>query len=116
MVYRLRFWYWHQEVVIDDIKPEELIGSVFFPNSCGDHPDFIRDTYVIDHYNPGEKKYPIEVSLSEDAEKLFICHLDENDPDKVDTRYANNGYAKLDSNYWTLEYSENGFNRIQSND
>ena len=32
--YRIRFWYWHQEVVISDITADELIQSLFFPESC----------------------------------------------------------------------------------
>ena len=31
--YKLRFWYWHQEVVITEITADELVQSLFFPES-----------------------------------------------------------------------------------
>ena len=39
--YKLRFWYWHQEVTITGITADEFVQSLFFPNSV-DMRDFYR--------------------------------------------------------------------------
>lgn len=106
MKYRLRFWFWHQEIVIDDIKPEELIVSAFFPNDV-DHEQFIRNIQIKDYfYNSKNKTYPIQVTFSEDLNKLVIYHLMEDDMETIDIRFSDGGIAYLDDNFWILEYYE----------
>ena len=105
MKYVLKFWYWHQEIVIDDIKPEELIWSAFFPDDFSEkHQEFIREIRI-KGYN-GDS-YPIQVSFSNDLTQLLVYHLIENDEEgKIDRRFADNGVAKLGSDFWILDYIE----------
>jgi len=56
--YKLRFWYWHQEVVITGITADELVHSLFFPNNV-EMKDFYRISYLDGENGP----YPIDVTF-----------------------------------------------------
>ena len=103
MKYVLKFWYWHQEIIIDDIKPEELIWSAFFPEDLK-HEQFIRDIRI-NGYN--DDTYPIQITFSDDLTQLLVFHLIENDEDNLDTRFGDNGITKLGPDFWILDYVEN---------
>lgn len=97
--YRIRFWYWHQEVVISDITADELIQSLFFSESCDLDDYFYRETSL----NGINGQYPISVTIN-DLEHLTIDHLKADDREYLDTRLGeHNGRTKLDQNYWILE-------------
>lgn len=108
MKYVLKFWYWHQEIVIDDIKPEELIWSAFFPEDTSEeHEAFIRDIRIKGY--DGNTTYPIQVVFSNDISRLLVYHLIENDEDgRLDRRFGDNGVSELDEDFWILDYVEDG--------
>ena len=96
--YRLRFWYWHQEVVISGITADELVCSLFFPEDF-EMKDFNRTAYLNGENGP----FPIEVTIH-DLEHLSICHLKQDDLEHVDTHLGGkNGRTELDEKYWILE-------------
>lgn len=96
--YRLRFWYWYQEVVINGITADELVLSLYFPDSC-DMKDFNRIAYL-DGING---TYPIEITIH-DSEHIYICHLKKDNLEAVDTLFGDKeGRSILDGNYWILE-------------
>lgn len=96
--YRLRFWYWFQEVVISGITADELIQSLFFPESC-EMKDFIRNAELKGQGGP----FPIEVTIH-DMNHLSICHLKKDNLDSVDTDWGDdNGRTELDDQFWILE-------------
>ena len=101
MKYILKFWYFHQEIIIDDIQPEELIWSAFFPEDL-EHEQFIRDIRIKGYDND---TYPIEVTFSNDLNHLIIYHLKENS-DELDTHLGDNGRAILGNDFWILDYKE----------
>lgn len=96
--YRLRFWYWHQEIVITDITAEELIQSLFFPNSS-EVDGFYREAKLDGNDGP----YPIGISIH-DLNHLTIEHLKEEGLEYIDTRFGEkDGRTELNENYWILE-------------
>ena len=96
--YRLRFWYWYQEVVIGGITADELITSLFFPEDF-EMKDFNRTAYL----DGITGLYPIEVTIH-DLEHLSICHLKQDDLEHVDTLLGEkNGRTELDEKFWILE-------------
>ena len=96
--YRLRFWYWHQEIVITGISADELVHSIFFPENC-ELNEFYREVSLNGYNGP----YPIGVSFF-DTEHLTIEHLKKEDHESLDTHLGeNNGRTKLDGQYWILE-------------
>ena len=102
--FRLRFWFWHQEVIIDDITADELVTSVFFPNELDEkHPDFCRDVYIRDLYNPGERKYKVEVTFDEKFENLLIGWIKNGSDDIIDTSMGKNGWDMVSDDKWILE-------------
>ena len=103
MTYRIRFWYWHQEVVLTGITPEELVASVYFQEDY-DHPVewFSRRAWV---YGCGGKRYEIEVTVAEgNPTQLLIGHIEEGTEDKIDVNLGDKGgWSLLDDSYWTIE-------------
>ena len=97
MTYRLRFWYWHQEVIISNISADELVHSLFFPNSC-EMKDFVRTAYLKGENGP----FPIEVTIF-DIDHLHIYHLKRDDLESLDTMIGDKGQVELDENCWILE-------------
>ena len=96
--YRLRFWYWHQEVVISGITADELVHSIFFPENCE-----MKELYREVNLNGFNGPYPIGVSLY-DPEHLSIEHLKKDDHESIDTHFGeDNGRTKLEGQYWILE-------------
>lgn len=106
MTYRIRFWYWQQEVVLTGITAEEIVASVYF-NEDYDHPVewFNRRAWVT---GAGGKRYEIEVTISEDdPSQLMIGHIKEGTEDTIDVDLGDNGgWSFLDSSYWILEAEE----------
>jgi hypothetical protein len=100
MTYRLRFWYWHQEIIIPNITADELVQSLFFPNSC-EMKDFIRNAELKGQGGP----FPIEVTFY-DINHIHIYHLKRDDLESIDTLFGDNGQVELDENCWILEEEE----------
>lgn len=75
--YKLRFWYWHQEVTITGITADELVQSLFFP-------------------------FPITVTIHS-LDKLSIEHLKREDRESLDTAWGNHGRTELSDDFWILE-------------
>ena len=95
--YKLRFWYWHQEITITGITADELIQSLFFPNSF-EMRDFYREVYL-----EGEGgSYPIAVTINS-LEKLSIEHLKREDHESLDTALGDHGRTELSDDFWILE-------------
>ena len=86
--YRLRFWYWYQEVVISGITADELVCSLFFPDDF-EMKDFNRTAYLDGINGP----YPIEVTIH-DLEHISICHLKQDDLEHVDTLLGEKKWEK----------------------
>ena len=107
--FRLRFWFWHQEVVIDDITADELITTSFFRNEFDtEHQSFSREVVLEDVYNQrfSPKKHRIEVNFDEenDNHNLIIAHLKDNSDDgSVDINYGENGWDVIGPEFWILE-------------
>lgn len=103
--FRLRFWFWHQEIIINDITADELITSMFFPLELDleEHPSFSRDVYVRDVYNPGGEEYKISVTFDDKLEKLVIGWIKKGTDDIIDTRMGTNGWDMLGDDKWILE-------------
>ena len=96
--YQLRFWYWSQETVITGITADELVQSLFFPNSL-EMKNFIRTAYLDGENGP----FPIEVTF-QSLEHLSICHLKKDDLDIIDTRFGEDqGRTELGEQFWILE-------------
>ena len=95
--YKLRFWYWHQEIKITGITADELIQSLFFPNSF-EMRDFYREVYLEGEGGP----FPIAVTINS-LDKLTIEHLKSEDHDKLDTGFGNHGRTELSDDFWILE-------------
>ena len=104
--YRLRFWYWYQEIVISGITANELVHSIFFPENC-ELKEFYREVNLNGYNGP----YLIGVSLY-DPEHLSIEHLKMDDHESIDTRFGeDNGRSKLDEYYWILEVEHENNNK-----
>lgn len=95
--YKLRFWYWHQEVVITGITADELVQSLFFPNSV-EMKDFYRIVYLDGVNGP----YPIDVSFH-DLKHLSISHLKKDDLESIDTNFRERAITELGDDFWILE-------------
>lgn len=96
--YKLRFWYWHQEVVITGITADELVQSLFFPESL-EMKDFYRTAYLDGENGP----FPINVTIH-DLEHLTIYHIKEDDPESLDMNFGEkNGRTELCDDFWILE-------------
>ena len=96
--YKIRFWYWHQEVVITGITADELVQSLFFPENL-EMKDFNRTAYLDGESGP----FPIEVTIH-DLEHLTIYHLKKDDPESLDIHFGEkDGITKLDDDFWILE-------------
>ena len=101
MTYRIRFWYWHQEVIIKGITAEELVNTIFYPNACDEeHPQVIKNAEIHGYDEDFDKKYPIEVVMSEDARTLRIHHLNPANLEELDTTFKT---GELDEKLWILE-------------
>ena len=100
--YKLRFWYWHQEITITDITADELVQSLFFPNSV-DMRDFYREVELEGEGGP----FPITVTLHS-LDKLSIEHLKREDHGKIDTVFGNDGRTELSDEFWILEEETSG--------
>ena len=110
--FRLRFWFWHQEVVIDDITADELVTSAFFPYELDleEHPSFSRTIYLKDVYNKRFNSdfyndHKIEVTFDEEGnlQNLLIGHLKPGSDENIDTRYGENGWSIVGPDNWILE-------------
>lgn len=95
--YKLRFWYWHQEVVITGITADELVHSLFFPNNV-EMKDFYRIAYLEGENGP----YPIDVTFH-DLEHLYISHLKRDDLESIDTSFRERARVELGDDFWILE-------------
>lgn len=96
--YRVRFWYWHQEITITGITADELVQSIFFPNSFED-VQFEREAYLDGEGGP----FPVLVTLNS-PDVLSICHLKRDDHDSIDVNFGEkNGCSELTVDYWILE-------------
>lgn len=101
MTYRIRFWYWHQEVVLGGISAEEIVNTIFYPNACDEkHPQVIKNTEIHGYDEDFDTKYPIEVVLSDDTHTLRIHHLKHTNLEEFDTRFKT---VELGDNLWILE-------------
>ena len=95
--YKLRFWYWHQEITITGITADELIQSLFFSYSF-DMRDFYREVYLEGEGGP----FPIAVTINS-LEKLSIEHLKREDHESLDTALGDHGRTELSDDFWILE-------------
>lgn len=95
--YKLRFWYWHQEVVITGITADELVHSLFFPNNV-EMQDFYRIAYLDGENGP----YPIEVTFH-DLNHLCISHLKRDNLESIDTDFRERARTELGDDFWILE-------------
>ena len=95
--YKLRFWYWHQEITITGITADELIQSLFFPNSF-EMRDFYREVYLEGEGGP----FPIAVTINS-QDKLTIEHLKREDHESLDTALGDHGRTELSDDFWILE-------------
>jgi hypothetical protein len=96
--YKFRFWYCHQEVVITGITADELVQSLFFPESL-EMKDFYRTAYLEGENGP----FPIEVTIH-DLEHLTIYHMKKEDPESLDVHFGEkNGKTELGDDFWILE-------------
>ena len=96
--YKLRFWYWHQEVVMTGITADELVQSLFFPEHL-EMKDFYRTAYLDGENGP----FPIEITFH-DLEHLTIYHLKKDDPKSLDIHFGEkDGITKLGDDFWILE-------------
>ena len=80
--YKFRFWYCHQEVVITGITADELVQSLFFPESL-EMKDFYRTAYLEGENGP----FSIEVTIH-DLEHLTIYHMKKEDPESLDVHFG----------------------------
>ena len=102
--FRLRFWFWHQEIIIDDITADELVTSAFFQNEFNEkHPYFCRDVLVRDLYNPGGREYKIEVTFDEKLESILIGWIKDGSDEVIDTTRGTNGCDMIGDDKWILE-------------
>ncbi len=103
MTYRLRFWYWLQEVIITGITADEIIASVYFQEDFG-HPVTPLNKRAFLNGSGGEK-YEIEVTISEDnPRQLMIGHIKKGTEGTIDTNLGDKGgWSFLDENLWVLE-------------
>lgn len=106
--YRIRFWYWHQQVVIENITAEELVKAIFFP----DDPSGFTRRAKIDGYQASSyavkwpiPKYEIEVSINEkNPDELVIAHILSSTEDTIDVNLGNKGgFTFLGPDEWILE-------------
>ena len=104
--YKLRFWYWHQEVTITGITADELVQSLFFPNSV-DMRDFYREVELDGEGGP----FPITVTIHS-LDKLSIEHLKREDRELLDTGFGNHGRVELSDEFWILE-EETSVNKLK---
>ena len=104
--YKLRFWYWHQEITITGITADELVQSLFFPNSV-DMRDFYREAELEGEGGP----FPITVTLHS-LDKLSIEHLKREDRESLDTAWGNHGRTELSDEFWILE-EETSVNKLK---
>ena len=107
--YKLRFWYWHQEITITGITADELIQSLFFPNSFE-----MRDFYREVHLEGEGGSYPIAVTINS-LEKLSIEHLKREDHESLDTALGDHGRTELSDEFWILEEEESSGKKDEDN-